>query len=160
MNLRIGTEVVIDRPVDEVFGFVAADHLENHPRWDPAVVRIIPRSVGALRLGSQMEIVRRTLGREESRLFEVTEWVDASRMAITTRAADFELTLASTFDALAAGGTRLTLSGDAVIGGPRAVLAPIMKLKFGADVRRNLARIKQLIEGAPSPAPMTARTSA
>ena len=86
----------------------------------------------------------------------MTEWTESSRIAITTRAADFELTLASTFEALTANRTRLTLSGDARIGGPRALLAPVMKLKFGADIRRNLSCIKHLMEGAPSPAPVAA----
>lgn len=160
MKLRIGAEVMIDRPVEDVFRFVAAEHCENHPRWDTAVIRIDSRSSGPLRLGSRMEIVRRTLGREESRVFEVTEWVEASRMAITTRSADFELTLASSFEPLSATRTRLTLSGDALIRGPRALMSPLMKLKFGADIRRNLLCIKQLMEGAPSLALKHSPTSA
>lgn len=160
MKVSIGAEVVIDRPVEDVFRFVAVDHRENHPRWDPAVIRIVSLADGPLRLGSQMDIVRRTLGREESRAFEVTEWVDPSRVAITTRSADFELTLSSNFEALTANRTRLTLCGDALIRGPRALLAPVMKLKFGAEVRQNLLRTKQLLEGAASPGPVTAQSPA
>ena len=160
MKVSIGAEVTIDRSVEEVFRFVAVDHCVNHVRWDAAVSRIVSREDGPLRLGSHMEIVRRTLGREESRVFEVTEWVDPSRMAITTRSADFDLTLGSRFEVLAANRTRLTLSGDARISGPRTLLVPVMKFKFEAELRQNLVQMKQLLEGAASPRSLDAQSPA
>lgn len=146
MRLGIRAETVIDRPVADVFRFVAVDHCPNHEQWDPSVVRIIPPAGGSMALGSHLEIVRRTLGREESRTFEVTEWEAPSRMTITTRSRAFDLSLASVCEALDGGRTRLVLKADARVSGPRALLVPLMRVRFGAEIRENLVRIKQLVE--------------
>ena len=37
MALRFETSEVIDRPLDKVFHFYAAEHVRNHPRWDPDI---------------------------------------------------------------------------------------------------------------------------
>jgi len=146
MRLGIKAEMVIDRPAAEVFEFVAVDHCINHPRWDPLVLRIVPPAGGAMALGAHLDIVRRTLGREETLTFEVTEWQAPSRMTITTRSADFDLSLASELEALDGGRTRLVLNAVARVSGPRVLLVPIMKLKFGAEIRHNLERIKRFVE--------------
>jgi ABC-type uncharacterized transport system ATPase component len=146
MKLGIHSETVIDRPAVEVFGFVAVDHCTNHPRWDPSVVHIDPPAGGAMALGARLDIARRTLGREETLTFEVTEWEAPSRMTITTRSANFDLSLASDLEALGGGRTRLVLNAMARISGPRVLLVPVMKAKFGAEIRLNLVRIKRFVE--------------
>ena len=78
--------------------------------------------------------------------FEVTEWQPASRMTIATRSPNFDLSLASTIESLGDGRTRLVLRARARVSGPRALLVPIMKVKFGAEIKHNLSRIKQLVE--------------
>jgi polyketide cyclase/dehydrase/lipid transport protein len=35
MSVRVQVSQVIDRPLVEVFHFIAHDHVRNHPRWDP-----------------------------------------------------------------------------------------------------------------------------
>jgi hypothetical protein len=146
MKLGIHAETVIDRPAAEVFAIVAVDHCTNHPRWDPSVVRIDPPAGGVMALGARLDIVRRTLGREETLTFEVTEWEAPSRMTITTRSANFDLSLASDLEALGGGRTRLVLNAMARISGPRVLLVPVMKAKFGAEIRLNLVRIKRFVE--------------
>jgi hypothetical protein len=146
MKLGIGAEAVIDRPAAEVFSFVAVDHCANHPRWDPSVLRIVAPPGGVMAEGEHLDIVRRTLGREETLTFEVTEWQPPSRMTIATRSANFDLSLASDIEPLSGGRTRLVLNAVARVSGPRVLLIPIMKMKFGAEIRRNLVRIKGFIE--------------
>jgi hypothetical protein len=155
MKLGIRAETMIDRPAAEVFAFVAVDHCTNHPRWDPSVLRMVPPAGGVMELGARLDIVRRTLGREETLTFEVTEWEPPSRMTITTRSPNFDLSLASDLEALAGGRTRLVLNAVARISGPRVLLVPIMKVKFGAEIRLNLVRIKRFVEteGVASAAP-------
>jgi Polyketide cyclase / dehydrase and lipid transport len=145
MKLGIHAETIIDRPAAEVFTFVAVDHCTNHPRWDPSVVRIVPPA-GGMTLGAHLNIVRRTLGREETLTFEVTEWQAPSRMTIATRSPNFDLSLASDLEALDRDRTRLVLKAVARISGPRVLVVPIMKMKFGAEIRQNLQRIKQFVE--------------
>ena len=35
MPVKVQVSQVIDRPVAQVFQFIAHDHVRNHPRWDP-----------------------------------------------------------------------------------------------------------------------------
>lgn len=143
---HIEAEVTIDRPIADVFRFVAVDHCENNPTWDPNVVRIEPPGEGAMELGSRFTIVRTTMGREESRVFEVRQWDEPARMTITTRSKDFDLSLVSGGEALGAARTHLTLAADVRVGGIRALLTPLMKRKFATEIRRNLMRIKRTLE--------------
>lgn len=148
MKVQIQSEVVIDRPVEEVFDFVATNHRENHSRWDVAVSRLEPETAGPLGLGSRFTIVRRNFGREEARTFEITEWQPPRRMTMTTTAPDFEQSLKARFEPAGESRTRHLLTGEAKVGGLRGVLAPLMKMKFGRDIDANLLRIKDLVEAA------------
>lgn len=35
--MKLELSAVINHPISDVFAFYADDHLENHPRWDPAM---------------------------------------------------------------------------------------------------------------------------
>jgi polyketide cyclase/dehydrase/lipid transport protein len=146
MKVTIGSEVVIDKPVDEVFQFVAVRHRENHSRWDVQVSRLEPETPGPMALGSRFRIVRRNFGREESRTFEITDWQPPRRMTMTTSAPAFDLSLRGDFLAVEGGRTKHVLTGEASIGGVRGLLAPLMKRKFQHDIEQNLGRIKTLVE--------------
>ena len=37
MSVRIQVSNIVDRPVEKVFHFYAAEHVRNHPRWDPDI---------------------------------------------------------------------------------------------------------------------------
>ena len=43
-----------------------------------------------------------------------------------------------------------TLLAEARVSGPRVLLAPLMRIKFGADIRCNLSNLRQLVEGGTS----------
>ena len=147
--MKLHSAIVIDRPVDDVFGFVAVDHLTNHRRWDGRVIDATAVTGGPLRLGSQFDLVRRTMGRTERLRFEVVEWQACRRMAIATRTGDLELRLASDFIGLGDESARLTLSAEALVKGHRRWLLPVMRMVVLADLRRNLRTIKALIEADP-----------
>jgi hypothetical protein len=46
--MRVEASVVVDRPVGDVFRFCAAEHVRNHPRWDPDIEleQVAPGAVG------------------------------------------------------------------------------------------------------------------
>jgi hypothetical protein len=42
-----------DQPAaEDVFRFVATDHFQNHPKWDPAVEQMTPASPGPMAQGA------------------------------------------------------------------------------------------------------------
>jgi hypothetical protein len=46
--VRLSASQVIQRPPTEVFRFVATEHFQNHPKWDPAVTSITQTSPGPM----------------------------------------------------------------------------------------------------------------
>ena len=146
--MRIEASTIIDRDSATVFDFTAANHLENHTRWDPSVSGITPLTPGEFGLGSRFRLDRRTAGRQEARDFEVTEWQRPSRFTITTASPGFRLALIERLEPTVARGTRLTLVGEAQIGGIRGLLAPLLKGRFQRELDANLELIKTMVESA------------
>lgn len=146
--MQIEASVVIDRPVDAVFRFTAADHVANHPRWDPAVRRIEPLDAGPLGRGSRFRIDRRTAGREEARVFEVTEWEAPHRFTIETHDPNFRLRLIEALRPEGTDRTLMTLVGEAEIGGLRGLLAPLIRGRQQEGLQANLERIKAMVEAS------------
>ena len=144
--MRVQASIVIDRPVEDVFVFTAAEHLANHPRWDPAVSAIEPIGSGPMALGSRFRITRTTAGRRERREFQVTDWSPPSRFTIETRSPGFNLRLIEDCEPAGETRTRMTLVGEAEIGGVRGLLAPLVRGRQERDVLANLRRIKAMIE--------------
>jgi hypothetical protein len=144
--MRLESRIVIDRGADEVFRVTATEHIQNHPRWDPAVSHIEPLSPGPVVLGSRFRIDRRTAGRQEARVFEVTEWNPPRRFTIETRSPGFHLRLIEQCESEGHDRTRMTLIGEAEIGGLRGLLAPIVRRRQERALQGNLARIKDMVE--------------
>jgi len=151
--MRLEASIEIDRGAADVFRVTATEHIVNHPRWDPAVSHIEPLSSGPLALGSRFRIDRRTAGRQEGRVFEVTEWSPPARFTIETRSPGFHLRLIERCQAEGEDRTRMTLIGEADIGGLRGLLAPLVRRRQELALQENLKRIKDMVEsnGGPSP---------
>jgi hypothetical protein len=147
VKVRIRAAIVIDRPVEDVFDFVAVRHRENHSLWDVAVSRIEPVTTGPMGLGARFTIVRRNVVAEEDRTFTITRWEPPRLMEMRTEKSDFALVLRGEFEALGAGVTRHSIVGEATVAGLRSLLIPVLKLKFTRDIQANLRCIKSLIEG-------------
>jgi len=103
MHIEVAT--IIDRPVEQVFQFVATEHFQNHPKWDPSIVEITPLSAGPVGVGTTARVVRKQgLGSLEVTAFE------QDRM-MTTRSiiGPFVLVMTCQFAAVDAVHTRLLL---------------------------------------------------
>ena len=72
--MRLAASQVIERPPAEVFRFVATDHFQNHPKWDPAVTSITKTSPGPMGVGTTARLVRTDRGRRVEGSMEVTEY--------------------------------------------------------------------------------------
>lgn len=146
MRVNVESSIVIDRPVEEVFDFIAVNHRENHSLWDVAVSRLEPEGDGPMGIGTRFTIVRRNLRREEARGFTVSEWDPPRLMTMRTSAAGFDLALRGEFQPLDEGRSRHTVTGTGSVGGLRGLLVPLMKVKIRRDLDANLRRVKSLLE--------------
>ena len=105
---RIDGEIVIGRPVDVVFDYVADQR--NEPEYNPHMVRAEKITAGPVGKGTQFRSAVASTGGTAEMLIECT-MAGSARFATTTtmRQADISYTL--TFEP-AAGGTRMRRSGQ------------------------------------------------
>ena len=140
-------EIVIDRPPDEVFAFLADP--ANDTKWRPGVLdmkRVSGEGVGA----RHAQGVRGPGGRRIDADIEITEYEPPRALAFQTVTGPvrprgrYEL-------APAAGGTRVRFSLEAEVGGLKRLMAPMVQKTMDAEVG-NLERLKQALETRSSPA--------
>jgi hypothetical protein len=74
--------VIVRKPVDEVFRFVATDFFENRPRWSTEDAPLVKESDGPMRVGSEARAIAKDKnGRAYERSLVVTEYTPSSRFS-------------------------------------------------------------------------------
>jgi carbon monoxide dehydrogenase subunit G len=149
--VRLSASQVIERPPAEVFRFVATDHFQNHPKWDPAVTSITKTSPGPMGAGTTARLVRTDRGRRVEGTMEVTEYEPVSRFTEVSRFGPFTLHARATLAPVAPASTRLELVIDTQARGAIQLLLPLMRGTFRKTMARSLRTIKEQVEATPSP---------
>jgi uncharacterized protein YndB with AHSA1/START domain len=89
--------VVIDRPIDDVFSFLADG--ENDPKFSPRVLEIAKTTVGPPGVGTRYASTVKDAGMKTKREFELTEfepptrirWAERSKNLVTAREGGYDL---------------------------------------------------------------------
>jgi uncharacterized protein YndB with AHSA1/START domain len=105
---RFEATVVIDRPIEEVFAFLANG--ENDPKFSPRVLEIAKTTEGQPGVGTVYASTVKDAGVKTKREFKITEfdppnrirWTEVSKNLITVPEGGYDL-------ALEGSGTRVTL---------------------------------------------------
>jgi uncharacterized protein YndB with AHSA1/START domain len=105
---RFEATVVIDRPIEEVFAFLADG--ENDPKFSPRVLEIEKATDGPPGVGTVYSSTVKDAGVKTKREFKLTEfdpptrirWAEVSKNAVTASEGGYDL-------APEAGGTRVTI---------------------------------------------------
>ena len=145
MRLQAGQD--IDAPPSEVFRFVATEHFQNHPSWDPAVHEMTQTSPGPMRPGTTARLVRNDAGRRTEGVLTVTRFEPDRAFAAVAEFGPFRLDQQAICSPTATGGTRLTLVIATRAKGPLRLLLPLMRPRFAHTMRASLQSIKQQVEG-------------
>jgi hypothetical protein len=145
---RIEGEIMINRPVEEVFDFVA--DVRNEPRYNPRMVRaemLTPEPVG---LGSRFRAEMRTRPRPVVMSVEFTGYDWPRRLASTSRLSTMEVRGGLTFDPVP-GGTRMRWSWDVAPRGLLKLMSPLV-VPVGARQERAIwTGLKRLLEAKEVP---------
>jgi hypothetical protein len=149
--VRLAASQVIERPLAEVFRFVATDHFQNHPKWDPAVTAITQTSPGPMGVGTTARLVRTDRGRRTEGTMEVTEYKPVSSFTEVSRFGPFTLHARATLAPVAAASTRLELVIDTHARGAIRLLLPLMRGTFRKTMARSLRSIKEQVEATAPP---------
>jgi hypothetical protein len=98
--------------------------------------------------GSRIAFVARFLGRRLEYTYEVTELVPGERLVMRTANGPFPMETTYAWADAPGGGTRMTLRNRGEPAGSSKVAAPMMAAAMRRANRKDLERLKQLLETA------------
>lgn len=134
--MRLEVSEVIARPPAVVFQFVAAEHVQNHPRWDPAM-SLEQLSDGPIGVGTLIRRRHTRAGAPIEGTMEVVEYEPDRAMATLIHDGQVEMHGRMQIERFGERQSRLTISVE-IPGAPNP-LDPM-------PVEESLRRIKALIE--------------
>jgi hypothetical protein len=76
--------ILINKPLDAVCRFVAADFFENYPKWSPEVTLLEKSTPGPLRIGTTGRQVRNDAGHVTESCFRVTAYEPLREIAFAS----------------------------------------------------------------------------
>jgi hypothetical protein len=138
-------------PQAEVFRFVAAEHFQNHPRWDPSVTSITQASPRPMEVGATARLVRTGRGRRIEGSVKVTEYQPVTSSTVVSRFGPVMLRARTPFAPAAPASTRLQLVIDTHTRGVMGLLLPLLRGRFRKTMVKSLRWIKEEAEAAASP---------
>jgi carbon monoxide dehydrogenase subunit G len=146
--VRLERDIVIGRPVGEVFSYVSEP--ANLPSWQPAVVEV-RRPEGEIEVGSRFGETRNFVGKRFRTTVEIAELEQDKVFAIRIVDGPLPLTIRHLFEPVEEG-TRLTIAGEADLRGALRIAGGVMAKAAEHDAGANLARLKALLEDPGRPA--------
>jgi uncharacterized protein YndB with AHSA1/START domain len=142
-------EVVISRPRDEVFAYVA--DARNRPTWDDSVDSEELTSPEPIGVGTTVRTRLRSMGRDYEINWEVVEHQPPERMTIESTSGPMSTTLAYLLDARD-GGTSVRFSVTGRPTGVLRLLQPLIARNTQRNLDRGFARLRDLLQsGVASP---------
>jgi hypothetical protein len=146
--VRIAGEIVIERPVEEVFDFVA--DARNEPCYNRRLRHAVQITAGPVGRGTRFREETIMLGRPVVTLIEHTAYERPRRLVSAIQMATMDIQGALTFDPVP-GGTRMRWSWDLAPRGVFRLLTPLIA-RFGPRFERsNWANLKRFLEARTAP---------
>lgn len=142
----VQTEILIERPRAEVAAFAADPG--NAPEWYENIESSAWETRPPLAVGSQIKFSARFLGRRLSYTYRVDEFVPGERLVMTTADGPFPMETTYTWDDAGAGVTKMTLRNRGEPAGFAKVGAPMMEAAMRRANRKDLERLKEIVESA------------
>lgn len=140
---RVEGEIIINRPVEEVFDFVADER--NEPSYNPRMVRAEQVSSGPIGAATQFQTVLKTMGRTMSMTVEFTRFERPWLLASRTTSSMMETEGALTFESVAAG-TRMRWSWEVRPRGAIRLMTPLVGLLGRRQERAIWSELKRVLE--------------
>jgi uncharacterized protein YndB with AHSA1/START domain len=147
--LRLAGEVTIDRPIEDVFDFMA--DARNEPRYNPIMRHAEKLTDGPIGVGTRFCDVSRSFGRDIKAIIELIDYERPERLAwsihlpATAIAGVLEFTPTPE-------GTRARWTWDVTPHGALKLLAPIIARRGQREEERIWERMKHYLETHRGPA--------
>jgi Polyketide cyclase / dehydrase and lipid transport len=152
--VRIDGEILINRPVDAVFDFVADER--NEPRYNPRMLRVDKLSPGPIGLGSRFHAEMTSRPRPAEMTIEWTGYDRPRRLASWTQLSTMEIRGALTFDPVPEG-TRMRWSWVVKPRGVFKLLTPLVARTGRRQEQAIWANLKRVLEAQQAPSATAGR---
>jgi uncharacterized protein YndB with AHSA1/START domain len=144
MAVDVVTEAVIDRPCAAVAAY-AADP-DNAPKWYVNIRSVEWKTAPPLGVGSRLAFVAQFLGRRLAYTYEIKELVPGKRLVMRTAEGPFPMETTYEWEPLGEHGTRMTLRNRGEPSGFGKLAAPLMMGAMRRANRKDLERLKSILE--------------
>lgn len=142
--IKIESSIVVDRPVDQVFAFLA--DLENAPKWQSGLTESTKVSEGALGVGTKFRETIRIVGRPVETICEITAYEWGRKMAFkSTSSAAIQYAGEYFFQAVG-NSTRIEAKGETHLGGLWRLLEPLFATEVKREAQAELQKVKAVLE--------------
>jgi len=144
---RFEGTTVIDRPIEEVFNFLAAG--TNDPKFSPRVLEIAKATDGPVGVGTVFKSTVKDAGVKTNRELEITEFEAPTRIRWAERSKNQVTALEGGYDLAPEGsGTRVTIYNVLEGHGIGKLFAPLALRSARKDADQFAQRIKAAVEAS------------
>jgi uncharacterized membrane protein len=144
VTVDVSTSIVIHRPRSHVAAY--ASRPENAPSWYPNIKGVRRLTSPPLAVGSRIAFTAQFLGRRLEYVYEVVESVPGERLVMRTAEGPFPMETTYYWETTPEGHTRMTLRNRGDPNGLAGVAAPAIALALRGANRRDLARLRTILE--------------
>ena len=148
--VHIEGEIVINRPLEDVFDFVADER--NEPLYNPHMRRVKLISPGPIGLGTRFRVEMTRMGRATEMIIEFTAFERPRRLASSTHSSTMEIEGSLSFDPVPEG-TRMGWSWTLEPRGVLKLMSPLVARMGTRQEETIWANLKQLLEEQATPPP-------
>src|SRR3954469_8895572 len=146
MAVDVVTTVDIERERDAVAAF--ASDPDNATSWYENIKRVEWKTTPPVTVGSQIAFVAHFLGRELAYTYEVHRWDPGRTLVMRTDEGPFPMETTYVWEDTPTGGTRMTLRNRGKPVGFSKLAAPLMARSMRRANKKDLPKLKQLLEAA------------
>jgi uncharacterized protein YndB with AHSA1/START domain len=144
MPVDVLTETLIDRPCDQVSAY--AGNPDHAPEWYVNIKSVEWKTPPPLGVGSRVAFVAHFLGRRLAYTYEIVELVPGERLVMRTAEGPFPMETTYTWEPEGERRTRMTLRNRGAPAGFSRLVAPIMAAAMRRANRKDLGRLKAILE--------------